>query len=284
MSKRKPSNLLYPYSVRVSPVGSVYVTDTYNHRIRKLEKDGSFSVAVSSPQNNLIRFPSDIAFGNDGDVFVVDADGSRIVKRIGKSGLLNPIKEVHVNDGKDKSLAAPTQADFFNSQLYLADTMRDRILILDPQTMKGFSIPVKRPLGVAVNRKTGEIVFTLRGANRVFVWRDGDIHVLAGSIIFGFTDGTDTASFYEPFGKASDDSGNIIVADAGNHAIRSIGPDGHVVTLAGNRSKGSDDGKSATFNYPMGVACGPDSVIFVSDTYNHKVRKIWPNLDVETVG
>jgi DNA-binding beta-propeller fold protein YncE len=283
MSPKKSSNLLYPYSVRVDAKDRVYVTDTYNHRIRRVEQDGTLMTALASPDGKMVRYPTDLVFGPDGDTYVVDSDNNQITCKSGKSGLLKPRKEVDVNDGKPGSMASPTQMDFYEGKLYISDTMRDRILILDPETFAGTSIPVKRPLGLTVNRKTGLIAFTQRGSNRVFTWRDGEAHVLAGTMIFGFTDGKDSATFHEPYGLASSAEGNIIVADAGNHAIRFIDQEGIVTTLAGKRVKGSEDGPDATFNYPMGVTVATDGSIFVADTYNNAVRRIWPDLSVETV-
>lgn len=259
------------------------MTDTYNHRIRRVESGGTLSTAMASPDGKSMRYPTDLAFGDIGNIYVVDSDCNQLLVRSGKSGLTSPKKEVHVKDNKASSLAAPTQVDFFEGKLYVADTMRDRILVLDPETFSGESLPVKRPLGVVVNRKTREITFTLRNANRIFVWRDNDIHVLAGTMFFGFNDGREAATFHDPYGLACDSSGNIIVADSGNHSIRFIDPEGSVTTLAGNRVKGAEDGRNATFNYPMGVATMGDGSIIVADTYNNKVRRIWPNLEVETV-
>ena len=56
-------------------------------------------------------------------------------------------------------------------------------------------------------------------------------------------------------GIAGDAQGNLYVADTGNHAIRRIGTDGQVTTLAGGE-QGHADGPAtqARFDAPMGVA------------------------------
>src|SRR5205085_975301 len=73
---------------------------------------------------------------------------------------------------------------------------------------------------------------------------------LAGSS--GSDDGTGSAArFYGPSGVATDSSGNVYVADAGNQTIRKITPAGVVTTLAGLAgNNGSDDGtgSAARFN------------------------------------
>jgi len=276
--------LLYPYSVRVCPKGGVYVTDTYNHRIRKIEGT-SFATYVSSNDGKMVRYPADVAFGTNGDVFISNSDCSQIVKKASSSGLVKPLKGFKVNGKVGDNLTYPSQIDFLDDHLYIADTMRDRVVVLNLNTLEAQSHPVKRPVGLTVNRKTKEITFTQRGINRVSVWRDNDIYPLAGSLLFGFLDGQGLqATFFEPIGLSSREDGSVVVADAGNHSIRIIDPQGYVVTLAGDGSKGQRDGRDARFNYPMGVEATEDGCVLVADTYNHSVRKILPNLEIETVG
>lgn len=277
---RKATNLLYPYSVRMGLNGHVYVVDTYNHRIKKIENGAPVPVLKGSAKGEL-RFPSDIAFAENGDIFVADSDHNQIVHKIAKSGLLKDIKDFKSAGGVE-SFSSPSQLALHEGKLYIADTFRDQVVILDLETKKAHTISVRRPYGMAI-RPSGEPVITQRGCNYLSILRDGQFQKLAGSTIFGFIDGFETATFYEPAGLSSTPSGEIIVADAGNHAIRRLDLDGRVTTLAGNRTKGREDGPDATFNYPMGVCASPDGSIFVADTYNHSVRKIFPNLETETI-
>src|SRR5207302_1836194 len=94
---------------------------------------------------------------------------------------------------------------------------------------------------------------------------------LAGGI--GSADGTtNTARFYDPFGVAADSSGNVYVADTGNHTIRKITPAGAVTTLAGLAgASGSTNGTNTTarFNAPSGVAADSSGNVYVADTDNH---------------
>src|SRR5205085_2340119 len=85
----------------------------------------------------------------------------------------------------------------------------------------------------------------------------------------GSDDGTGSAArFYDPFGVATDSSGNVYVADTRNHTIRKITPAGVVTTLAGPAgSRGSADGtgSAARFYHPGGVATGSSGNIYVAD-------------------
>ncbi|MGI9549678.1 MAG: IPT/TIG domain-containing protein [Aurantibacter sp.] len=112
----------------------------------------------------------------------------------------------------------------------------------------------------------------------------GDVSTLAGSTQ-GFADGTGpSAQFSFPYGVAVDASGNVYVADAGNHKIRKITPVGEVGTLAGSTQGFSDGmGMSAQFNGPFGLAVDPEGVLYVADFQNHKIRKITPEGMVYTL-
>lgn len=107
-----------------------------------------------------------------------------------------------------------------------------------------------------------------------------------GFPVGGRYDGTKEASFFrEPAGLAIDGQGNIIVADAGNHAIRKITPSGQVITVAGNGVVGMKDaaGMEASFNHPTDVAVAADGTIYVADTLNHLIRSITPSGQVQTL-
>jgi sugar lactone lactonase YvrE len=76
-----------------------------------------------------------------------------------------------------------------------------------------------------------------------------------------------------------DTSGNVYVADAGNHAIRKVTPDGVVTTLAGlagNRGSADGKGSAARFNSPEGVAVDSVGNVYVADSFNETIRKVTP--------
>ena len=106
----------------------------------------------------------------------------------------------------------------------------------------------------------------------------GAVSTLAGNVLVsGNLNGTGTAArFGAPSGVACDASGNVYVADQGNHRIRRIvAATGVVSTLAGSTQGFADGtGSAAQFNTPTGVACDASGNVYVADQYNQRIRRI----------
>jgi sugar lactone lactonase YvrE len=88
-----------------------------------------------------------------------------------------------------------------------------------------------------------------------------------------------TARFSFPTEAASDNQGNIYVADEANDTIRKITPAGVVTTLAGTAGTvGSTNGtgSAALFNAPSGLRVDGSGNIYVADTGNNLIRMITP--------
>jgi len=94
----------------------------------------------------------------------------------------------------------------------------------------------------------------------------------------GSSDGTNTtARFNDPAGLAIAADGTIFVADNQNHAVRRIGTNGVVTTLAGllgTPGSAYGTGSTARFDSPTGLTLGPDGALYVCDTGNHTIRRV----------
>lgn len=88
------------------------------------------------------------------------------------------------------------------------------------------------PTSVAVDA-SGNVYVADTWNNRVRkVSPAGEVTTLAGTGTSGFADGAGIgAQFYWPAGAAVDGSGNVYVADTGNHRVRKVSPAGQVTTL-----------------------------------------------------
>jgi|JI6StandDraft_1071083.scaffolds.fasta_scaffold02783_6 ELWxxDGT repeat protein len=87
-----------------------------------------------------------------------------------------------------------------------------------------------------------------------------------------------TAKFSGPRGITVDATGNVYVADSGNHTIRRITSAGVVTTVAGSAgNQGSTDGTGAAslFRTPKDLAVSSDGTqLFVADSGNHVIRRV----------
>ena len=95
----------------------------------------------------------------------------------------------------------------------------------------------------------------------------------------------ESALFNRPMGMALTASGDVIVADFWNHAIRRIAPDGMVTTVAGGNGQGVRDGPAAVAQFagPSDVAVHADGSIYVSDSRGNRIRRIGMDGMVTTV-
>jgi streptogramin lyase len=142
------------------------------------------------------------------------------------------------------------------------------------------------PTGIAMD-SSGDIYVGDDWATVRKITPAGTVTTLAGKApITGKDDGEGSAArFNGPFGLATDPSGNIYVADMGNHTIRKITPTGLVTTIAGLAgTSGTADGQGTTarFKSPYAIAADSSGNLYVADSGNNTIRKIRPDGIVTT--
>jgi trimeric autotransporter adhesin len=83
-----------------------------------------------------------------------------------------------------------------------------------------------------------------------------------------------------PAGMCVDQNGNLLVADNNNHRVVRIEPaSGNLTVIAGTTAVygfSGDGGPAtqATLNSPFAVIVDPDGNIFISDSYNNRIRRV----------
>jgi sugar lactone lactonase YvrE len=231
----------------------------------------------------------------------------------GSSGMTNGTREAALFD-------IPTGvARDSEGNLFIADTVNHQIRLLDRYgdvtTIAGsefgfadgdgdsarFQFPTAVAVGPSDNLYVAD---TFNHAIRKITRPSGpggtwSVTTLAGTGIAGFSNGSGlTAKFNRPQGLTLDQTGNVYVADSGNHRIRRISTDSTVSTFAGTGTQGYGDGTTtdALFDHPFGVAFDDDGDpslntgnLYVADRDNNRIRRIdlssvSTNDQVETIG
>jgi len=146
-------------------------------------------------------------------------------------------------------------------------------------------VQFNQPSGVAVD--AGGNLYVADRLNHAIRKIDptGLVSTLAGTVTSGAANGQGSAAaFNYPASVACDASGNVFVADEGNHLIRKITPSGLVTTFAGSTQGFKEGtGAAAQFNKPTGLAFDAGGNLYVADQDNYRIRKILPSGEVSTV-
>ena len=195
--------------------------------------------------------------------------------------------------GTSASFKSPYSVTTDSKNLYIADSGNHLIrkIVIDNGTVTtlagggsgtstdgtGTTASFNNPEGITTDGNNLYVADFSNHTIRKIVISTGAVTTLAGTAgTSGSTDATGTsASFYKPRGITTDGT-NLYVADVDNHKIRKIViATGVVTTLAGGGSGTSTDGTgtTASFNRLQGITSDGTN-LYVSDTNNHKIRKI----------
>ncbi|MEZ0327889.1 MAG: hypothetical protein ACAH95_18495 [Fimbriimonas sp.] len=265
--------------------GILYVADTNNHAIRRIDAAGNVSTVVGGGGIGSTDGYGNAARLNNPNGVACSADGTRLY--IADSG--NYTIRLARMIGSDPSQAG----SWLVSTIAGAATVPGYVENADGATTR-----LNAPLGIAV-MDGQSLVFSEAGGNRIrrLKYMGGDeslatswrSYLVAGNTTApggtpGNTNGNgSTARFDNPAHIAVDRLGNIYVADTNNHRIRKVDPDGDVTTLAGS-SYGYADGTgvAAQFAQPFGIGVDEAGYVFVSE-FGHMIRRVSPSGVVRTV-
>jgi len=289
-----------PRGIAVDSGGNLYVADTFNDRIIKIDGGGNITLVAGSQAgiNGYVdgtgsdaRFygPSGVALDGNDNVYVADKDNN-VIRKITPSGVVSTIagSTTKISGSTD---GIGTSARFYepfsvavdptDTILYVADSGNNKIrkIILSTGAVSTFASGFNTPRGVTVDALGNVYVTDSDEYVIVKITPDGTKSTLAGKYnYYGYNDATGVnALFRTLYGLAVDGSGNIYVADKNNHKIRKITPTGVVTTIAGSSNGFLDntEGATAQFNEPHGVTVNSNgTILWVADTLNHKIRKI----------
>ena len=286
-----------PGQLAVDQTGNLFVADTGNHCIRRINPNGEVTTIAGIPgfpggvdgpgDESLFDSPLGIAVNSNGDTIFVSDTGNDAIRR------------VTLGTDKPKHLASSYQVDVLAGTGFpgFQDGGPDVARFRGPGHIALLTIDnflIRSVLAVA---DTGNNA--IRAVSNIGLFSTPKVETWAGNGVVGNTDGLGNGPrFRQPFGVTpvqASPSGSfvletdaLIVSERGNHRLRMVRFRGNessqrtnyeVVTLAGNAAGFKEgDGNTALFNAPLGVcavkASGPSATVLLADSNNNRVRKV----------
>jgi sugar lactone lactonase YvrE/photosystem II stability/assembly factor-like uncharacterized protein len=255
------TKLRYPWGVAYDPSGNLYVCDTENNAIRKIDGLTGMTSNIAGrgscgyngdgipAADAYICDPYGIAVDSSYNIYFADSNNSRIRKIDSSTGIISTVAGTgdwgYNGDGipaTSASLNYPIDVAVDSSgNLYIADIYNQRIRKVDTST--------------------------------------GLISTVAGTGDYGYNgDNIPATSAYlaYPMGVAIDATGNIYIADQDNSRIRKVDISGIITTVAGLGGCGwGEDGVPATNSYlcwPQDVIVDSSNNLYIADWGNGRVR------------
>ncbi len=256
--------LNFPTAVVIDQAGHLYIADTLNHRVRRVDAatrvittiaglgqprcSGDGGLAVEAGLNE----PTALAVSDEGILYIADQSNNRIRAVDLSTGVIRTVAgtgmAVYNGDGVaaiETGLAGPSGlALASDGTLFIADTFNGRIRAVDPIT----------------------------GLIRTVVGGGGEYR-------YQGPDEPPSNSLSRPSGVALDEEGNLYVTDSDNHLVRRWDRiTGRIERIAGvGVADYSGDGGAAlgaALSYPFGIVIDHAGHVLVADTFNHRIREI----------
>lgn len=293
-----------PFGMNFDSEGNLYLADTYNHTIRKL--DNNFKATTIAGQRTAgdldakgfdaqFNQPRDLVIDSHGNLFVADLLNHKI-KKITPDGTVSTFagngSEAWIDgQGINSSFNRPSGlAIDDNDNIFVADDLNYAIRKISPDgtvtTIAG-GIPgsldgkisiakIGRPIDLVIDSE-GNIIFSQLWGSliRKIDFSSDQVITLAGNNLNSFKDGFGIdSSLNRPYSLCLDSQDNLYVADRENHRIRKLDKDGKLTTVAGYGLALSYDGLalSSGTERPTALAI-KDGELYFADA-SSRIRKL----------
>lgn len=266
----------------VSPKGDRFYADAARHVVVRVTEGGASSVFAGTgargfsgdggpARDAALNWPTGVAVGPDGSVYIADAGNERL-RKVDPSGVITTV----AGTGE-----AGTPGGYFGEDVATAGdggpATDATVTPNDVAVAKDGTLYVAEDDNKRISRITPDGVITtfVGGGDR---WKeDADGHPAL------------EADLFQPQAVALGPDGSVYFIDNGveftDPAVRVVGPDGIVRTVAGDAYRSESEagfggdggpGTKAELNNPADIDAGPDGVLYIADTFNNRVRALDP--------
>jgi sugar lactone lactonase YvrE len=254
------AQLSSPLGTALDAAGNLYVADTGNHRIRRIDTNGLISTVAGTGTGGSVgdggaataaqlNAPQGVAFDAAGNLYIGDTLNNK-VRKVTPAGVISTFAGTGVagstGDGGTASAARLSQprgvATDAAGNVYVADSANNKI----------------RRVTV------GGIISTFAGTGTAGSTGDGGLAT--------------AARLSDPWGVAIDGSGNVYVGGNAEYKVRKVDAVGIISTFAGTGTFGySGDGGPATaaqIKYVFGIAADAAGNLYIADRANYRIRRV----------
>jgi hypothetical protein len=324
--------LILPSAIVFDTTGNLYIAETANHSIRKVDALGRISTIAGTGTQGFsgdagpatsatLDSPQGLAIDLANNLYIADTHNHRIRKLNLTTGIITTIAGATPGFSGDQALATSAQLNLPTAlaldsanNLYLADTGNHRIRRIDAASgiittiagtgTQGFSgdsgpaaaAAIDSPTGLAVDPASNlYLADTHNHRIRRIDAATGIISTIAGTGAPGFSgdaSAATAATLALPHGITLDSAGNLYLADTENHRIRRIdATTGIITTVAGTGTQGfsGDTGPAiaASLDTPRNTTASPSGLLTLADTANQRIRQLTaapaPSTTIQTI-
>lgn len=252
-----------PHNLAIAANGDIYLADTWNSRIRKIDAKGIVTTVAGTGKRGFSGDGGPAARADFGNVYCVTLDP------------------------KGEKLYA---ADLDNRRIRVIDLKTGVVSTVAGNGKRGVpadgavarDAPLVDPRAVAPDADGNVYILERSGHALRVVDAAGKIRTVAGTGKAGLSgDGGDArkAALNGPKHLCVDRDGTVLIADTENHVIRRFTPkDGTIVRVVGVGKKGTKGvggpPLEVEMNQPHGVYRHRDGTLYVSDSSNHRILKM----------
>jgi Domain of unknown function (DUF5122) beta-propeller len=252
------AQLRNPARVRRDPQGRVVIVDSANHRIRRIEPDGTLTTIVGSGVAGntgdggsalaaRLNSPQDVTFAADGTMYIADRNNHKI-RRVTPAGVISTFAGSGTSGYNGDEITAVT-ARLFNP--YGVTVVPEGVLIADFDNNR---VRLVDAMGM---------IHTVAGTGNATAGGDGGPAILA--------------DVHKPVCVIARPGGGFLICDYNNNRVRAVS-DGIITTIVGVGSAGyTGEGDLALF--ARGNRFGALDVdaagnLYVVDRFNARIRKV----------